>query len=96
MVKHVIIWQLKDELQNKEKVLSDAKINLEGLKGKIDGLVDIKLNIDPLNSSNADMMLDSTFVSEDALKGYQTHPDHVYVADNFIRPFTKARLCLDF
>lgn len=96
MVKHVIIWQLKDELQNKEKVLSDAKINLEGLKGKIEGLVDIKLNIDPLNSSNADTMLDSTFVSEDALKGYQTHPDHVYVADNFIRPFTKARLCLDF
>ena len=96
MVKHVIIWQLKDEIENKEKVLNDAKTNLENLKGKIDGLVDIKLNIVALSSSNADMMLDSTFVNEEALKGYQIHPDHVFVADNYIRPFTKARLCLDF
>lgn len=96
MVKHVILWQLKDEIENKDQVLNDAKVNLENLLGKIDGLVDIKLNVAPLASSNADMMLDSTFVNEDALKGYQVHPDHVFVADNFIRPFTKARLCLDF
>ena len=96
MVKHVILWQLKDEIENKDQVLNDAKVNLENLLGKIDGLVDIKLNVAPLASSNADMMLDSTFVDEDALKGYQVHPDHVFVADNFIRPFTKARLCLDF
>ena len=96
MVKHVILWQLKDEIENKDQILNDARVNLENLLGKIDGLVDIKLNIAPLASSNADMMLDSTFVDEDALKGYQVHPDHVFVADNFIRPFTKARLCLDF
>ncbi len=98
MIKHVIIWQLKDEIQGEEKikVLNDAKLQLEALKGKIDGLIDIKLNIVPLPSSNADMMLDSSFVSVDALKGYQVHPDHVFVADNYIRPFTKARLCLDF
>ncbi len=98
MVKHVILWQLKDEIQGdkKQQVLLDAKKALEGLNGKIDGLVDIKLNIVAMESSNADMMLDSTFTSEDALKGYQVHPDHVYAADNFIRPFTKARLCLDF
>ena len=98
MIKHVIIWQLKDEIQGEEriKVLNDAKLQLEGLKGKIDGLIDIKLNIVPLPSSNADMMLDSSFVSVDALKGYHVHPDHVFVADNYIRPFTKARLCLDF
>ena len=96
MVKHVILWQLKDEIENKDQILNDARVNLENLLGKIDGLVDIKLNVAPLASSNADMMLDSTFVDEDALKGYQVHPDHVFVADNFIRPFTKARLCLDF
>jgi len=98
MVKHVILWQLKDEIQGEEKaeVLKNAKTQLEGLQGKIEGLIEIKLNIVPLSSSNADMMLDSSFVSEEALKGYQVHPDHVYVADNFIRPYTKARLCLDF
>ena len=55
MVKHVILWQLKDEIQGEEraKVLNDAKVHLEGLKGKIGGLLDIKLNIVPLKSSNA-------------------------------------------
>ena len=66
MVKHIILWQLKDEIQGEEraKVLDDAKKNLEALKGKIDGLLKIKLNIVPLASSNADMMLDSSLESE--------------------------------
>lgn len=98
MVKHIILWQLKDEFSQKEKseILQNAKVNLEGLLGKIEGLTEIKLQTEKLLSSNADMMLYSEFISFDALKGYQVHPDHVYVADNFIRPFTKARLCLDF
>lgn len=98
MVKHIILWQIKDELTSSERaeVLKNAKINLEGLLGKIDGLTEIKLQTEKLSSSNADMMLDSTFTDEAALKAYQVHPDHVFVADNFIRPYAKARLCLDF
>ena len=98
MIKHVILWQLKDGFSNDEKleILKNAKNNLEGLLGKIDGLTEIKLQTEKLPSSNADMMLYSEFVSVDALQSYQKHPDHVFVADNFIRPFTKARLCLDY
>ena len=98
MIKHVILWQLKDGYSDieKETILKNAKTALEGLLGKIEGLEYIKLNIVPLPSSNCDMMLDSAFTSIDALKAYQVHPDHVYAADNFIRPFTKSRLCLDF
>ncbi|MBE7091882.1 MAG: Dabb family protein [Clostridiales bacterium] len=98
MVKHIILWQLKDDFSETERneILKNAKINLEGLLGKIEGLTEIKLQTEKLDSSNADMMLYSEFVSDNALKCYQTHPDHVFVADNFIRPFTKARLCLDF
>ena len=45
MVKHIILWQLKDELSEEKKleVLKNAKVNLEGLLGKIDGLTEIKL-----------------------------------------------------
>ena len=98
MVKHVILWTLKPEFSDTEKakIKADAKRELEALVGKVEGLTELKLYINGLESSNADMMLDSSFVSVDALKGYQVHPDHVYAADNFIRPFTKARLCLDF
>lgn len=98
MVKHVILWQLKDELSAEEKieVKKGIKEGLEGLAGKIPGLVDIKVNIEGLASSNADLMLDSTFDDEEALKGYSIHPDHVWVADNKVRPYTRNRVCLDY
>ena len=98
MVKHIILWTLKDELsaEEKEQVKKSIKEGLEGLAGKIPGMVDIKVNINGLASSNADLMLDSTFENEEALKGYAVHPDHVAVADGKVRPYTKIRSCLDF
>ena len=98
MVKHIILWTLKDELSQDEKndVKAEIKSGLEGLKGKIPGLIDIEVVIDGLESSNADLMLDSTFESEDALKAYAIHPEHVAVADSRVRPYAKIRSCLDF
>lgn len=98
MVKHMILWKIDEKFstEEKQKIMEDAKVALEALKGKVPGLLDIKLQIDKLPSSNADMMLDSTLESEEALKGYQVHPDHVAAANNFARPFTSERLCLDF
>ncbi len=98
MVKHIILWTLKDELsaEEKEQVKLGIKEGLEGLAGKIPGMIDIKVNINGLASSNADLMLDSTFENEEALKGYAVHPDHVAVADGKVRPYTKIRSCLDF
>ena len=98
MVKHVILWQLKDELSDVEKasVKQGIKEGLEALKGKVPGLVDIKVNIECLASSNADVMLDSTFENEESLKGYAVHPEHVAVADGAVRPYTKSRVCMDY
>ena len=98
MVKHVILWQLKEELSDAEKAAIKAgiKAGLEGLAVQIPGLVDIRVNIDALPSSNADLMLDTTFESAEALKGYSVHPAHVAVADGKVRPYTKARFCLDY
>ena len=98
MVKHVILWNLKDELSEEEKnrIKAGIKEGLEGLKGQIPGLIDIRVNIDPLASSNCDVMLDSSFETEEALKGYAVHPAHVAVADGKVRPFTKSRVCMDY
>ena len=98
MVKHVILWKLKDELdgERKNEVKAGIKEGLEGLKGSIPGLVDIHVYTDGLASSNADVMLDSTFESEEALKGYAVHPEHVAVADGKVRPYTQTRTCMDF
>lgn len=98
MIKHMIIWTLKEELsmEEKETVKAGIKEGLEGLAGKIPGLLEIKVHINGLSSSNADLMLDSSFETEEALKNYATHPDHVVVADEKVRPFTQTRSCLDF
>ena len=97
MVKHIILWTLKEYSESEKTTIKKGiKENLEGLMGKIDGLTEIKVYTDGLASSNADLMLDSSFVSVDALNGYAVHPEHVYVADTFVRPFTAQRSCLDF
>ncbi len=99
MVKHIILWTLNPELSEEEKqnVKKDIKAGLEGLVGKVPGLLDVKVHIDGrLTSSNADVMLDSTLESPEALKGYAVHPDHVAVANGKVRPYTVLRSCLDF
>ena len=95
MVKHVIMWKLKEEF-NTAYVKEGMKKNLEALMGKIPGLIELSVQVEKLPSSNADVMLYSVFEDHDALKGYTVHPDHVHAADNFVRPFTATRMCMDF
>lgn len=99
MVKHIILWKLKSDFSAEEKaqILAGIKTNLESLAGVVPGLLEIKVNCEKvLASSNADLMLDSTLESPEALKGYAVHPAHVAVANTYVRPFTEVRLCLDY
>lgn len=99
MVRHVILWKLNDELsaEQKQTVKADVKAGLEGLVGKVPGLVEVKVIIDGrLDSSNCDIMLDSVLENEEALKGYAVHPEHVAVANGKVRPYTVVRTCLDY
>lgn len=98
MVKHIIIWTLKDEMTDEEKTAQKARIKagLEGLVGKVPGLLAVHVETGRLASSSADLMLDCTLESEAALKGYAVHPAHVAVANAEVRPYTKIRSCLDF
>ena len=98
MVKHVILWTLKEEFdeQQKAEIKAGIKEGLEGLLGKIQRLTEIKVITGCLPSSNAEVMLDSTFESAEALKNYATHPEHVAVADGKVRPYTASRSCMDY
>ena len=85
MVRHVILWKLKEMPAAEQET------------GQIPGLTEIHVYTKALPSSaNADLMLDTTFVDEAALKGYAVHPAHVAVADGKVRPYTAVRTCLDF
>ena len=99
MVKHIILWQLREDLtaEEKENIKQGIKQGLEGLAGRIPGLLSIAVNIDGrLDSSNVDVMLDSTFADEAALKAYAVHPEHVAVAKSKVVPYTCMRACLDY
>lgn len=96
MIRQVIFWALKDNIEDKAAVKTAAKEALEGLVGKIEGLVSVKVNIDPLETSNVDMMLDSEFINPEALAAYANHPAHVAVADTYVRPYTATRSCMDY
>ena len=95
MVKHIILWKLKEEYNN-DTVKQGIKEGLQSLKGKIPGLIEIKVRTEKLPSSTADVMLYSVFENEQALKDYSVHPEHQAVANSKVRPFTQNRSCIDF
>ena len=98
MVRHVIVWTLKDEYSDSEKaqIKAGIKEGLEGLAGKIPGLVEIRVNTEGLGSSSGDAMLDSLFENEESLKNYSSNPLHVEVATTKVRPFVKVRSSFDY
>ena len=97
MVKHVLLWKLRDDLSAEEKrdVQEAVKKGLERLPGIIPGLVEAKVAIDPLGTSNADIYLDSTCTDQAALAVYQDHPEHVKIKE-IIGPAAEIRLCMDY
>ena len=95
MVKHIIVWKLIDGI-DKQSVKQEIKSKLEGLVGKIDGLVKMEININALDSSSGDLSMDSVFENEQALKDYQVHPLHKEIANGLVRPNVCERLSFDY
>ena len=96
MVKHVIIWKLKETVADKEETMQSIKAALEGLVGKIDGLEKMRILTEKLPSSSGDLMMDSLFTDNEALRAYQKHPLHLEVANGLVRPNVDVRLSFDF
>ncbi len=96
MVKHMIIWKLKDELEDKKARAYEIKNALEGLNGKIEGLIKMIILTENLTHSTGDIMMDSTFISEQALKDYQSNPLHQEIANGIVRPSVQQRLSFDY
>lgn len=95
MVKHIILWKLKDEY-NTPEIKQNMKTGLEALVGVVPGLLEMKIEIEPLPKSNADVLLYSVLESEEALQNYAVHPAHVKAANELLRPFADSRMCMDF
>lgn len=95
MIRHIILWKLKDGI-DKEDRLERIKAGIEGLNGKIPGMIKAEVRIDKLATSSADAMLESVFETREALSGYEKNALHNDLADREIRPFYDQRMCIDF
>ena len=96
MVKHMIVWKFKDELESKTERAGEIKTALEGLVGKIDGLLEMHILTNGMPCSSGDLMMDSSFADAEALAAYQKHPLHVAIADGLVRPSMASRLSFDY
>ncbi|GAV20492.1 stress responsive A/B Barrel Domain protein [Mariprofundus micogutta] len=91
MVKHIVMWKLRDKAD-----AAEIKTRLEALAGKIPGLIRIEVGIDFLETEqSADVVLYSELADKAALEIYQAHPEHVAVIP-LVKGAAIARTVVDY
>lgn len=98
MIKHIVMWKLKEFAEGKDKVenANIIKASLEDLQDKINEIKFIEVGININNSAQAyDIVLYSHFENMEDLNIYQKHPLHVKVAD-FVGKVREERVVVDY
>ena len=98
MVKHVVMWKLKDFAEGASKKENALKIkaSLEGLKSKIKEVKYLEVGISASDAADFyDMVLISEFKDLRDLESYQKHPEHVKAAE-FIGKVRLERKVVDY
>ncbi len=97
MIKHVVLFKFKSDLQETEKAekLIAIKASLEQLRNSIDELLFIEVGINSNPSETYDLALISEFQTWDDLKAYVVHPEHQKVGA-IIRQILDQRACVDY
>ena len=97
MVKHIVLFKLKDEVPDTDKlvVMNKFKEAIEALPAKISVIrkIEVGLNMNPGDSWH--IALYSEFDNLDDVKFYATHPDHV-AAGKIIAEAKESRSCVDY
>jgi heme-degrading monooxygenase HmoA len=96
VVKHLVLWRLKAEAhgQTAAQNAQAIKEKLEGLRGKVPGLLRIEVGLDFSRTENScDLALYSEFESRAALDAYQAHPEHKAVMPFILEARSERRLC---
>jgi len=98
MLKHIVMWQFKDEAEGKTKAenLLHVKKLLESLPGRIPFIRKLEVGMNEYPSSMAfDMVLVTEFDSKEDLDLYAVHPEHVKVSE-FVGKVRSARGVVDY
>lgn len=97
MIKHIVMWKLRDEAHgnSKQQNANLIKEKLELLKGKIEGLIEIEAGVDIKILGNYDVVLIALFKDVAALDSYQAHPLHQAIIP-FIKEAAIERHAVDY
>lgn len=97
MVKHIVLFKLKDEIPDAEKlvVMNKFKEAIEALPAVIPVIrkIEVGLNINPGEAWH--IALYSEFDNLDDVKFYATHPLHV-ATGKIIAEVKESRACVDY
>jgi hypothetical protein len=98
MIKHIVFWRLKETAHGNDRATNARLIKeqLEGLRGRIPGLIRIEVGFDFIRAeTSSDLALYSEMESRAALDAYQVHPLHKAVA-GFIKDAVSERRAVDY
>lgn len=98
MIKHIVMWTLKDETEHGTKTQAAAKMKdmLEALNGKVPSLGRLEVGTDIFGDTPAcDIVLYSEFETRADLDAYQVHPEH-QACVAFIKQVVAERRAVDY
>lgn len=97
MIKHIVLFKLKDTLSSSEKedVMSRFKSAIEALPDKIEIIRSIHVGFNCNPAEQWDIVLNSEFDTMEDLSIYASHPEHI-AAGSIIKDAKADRACVDY
>ncbi|WP_432736979.1 Dabb family protein [Maridesulfovibrio sp. FT414] len=98
MIKHIVMWTLKEEAEGAAAAENAAKMKemLEGLNGKIEVLKHLEVSAEIFESvPDCNVILYSEFESKEDLHIYAVHPLHQECV-TFIKKIVSSRSVVDY
>lgn len=97
MVTHIVLWNFQENLTQEQREAAGQKIKaeLERLVSIVPGVHSIEVKMNRMASSTRDLALFVECESEEALKQYAVHPEHLKVVD-YIKTVTCERTAFDY
>jgi quinol monooxygenase YgiN len=98
MLKHIVMWKLKDHAEGADKATNARKMKemLDACAELVPGILKFETALaQPGLEATYDVVLYSEFASQAALDAYQEHPQHLALKP-FIGAIREARQCMDY
>lgn len=98
MIKHIVIWKLKEYAEGADRAANAVKMKamLDGCAHIVPGILKFEAVLaQPGLESTYDLILYSEFADKAALDAYQDHPTHVAIKP-FVGAVRAERQCMDY